>query len=359
MIISLNVLIAFLFSLCIAEFTISEVIQFSKKIKLGDAPESERKIHKKIMPNLAGIGIFLGTMVSYFAFSDYSNVLRPDKIFSIMFLLFFVGLKDDIDPIAAWKRIVLEFLCAFFIIYITNIRITSMYGIFGVTDLPYWASFLLTSIFIVGCINAYNMIDGIDGLLGSLSFLGAICCGIIFNASSEWLWTLLCVTLTGSLISFLIYNWQPAKIFMGNGGSMLMGTLFACFSLRIMQMGHIESPYFTITMPHTIALGIIAIPVFDMLSVFLIRILRGNSPFKADRNHTHHHLLELGLQHWQATLTLVATNIVIILFAYFVQQTGALRSLIYTMLLCVFLQLFLFFLVRRHRSHAKKNNFYV
>ncbi len=349
-----GVIIAFFLSLFVSELTTSSIIRFSKRMRLGDVPDGERKVHKKIIPNLGGIGVFIGAMVAYFSFSDYSDILRPDKLFSITILLFFVGLKDDLEPISAYIRLIIEFLCAFFIIYITNIRIESLYGILTIHELPYWASFTLTSIFIVGCINAYNMIDGIDGLLGALSFLGISCFGLLFDASGEWLWTLLCIALSGSLTSFLVYNWQPAKIFMGNGGSMFMGTFFACFSLHLMQLKLIESPYFAISMPHTIALSIIAVPLFDMCTVFILRIFHGFSPFKADNRHAHHRLLELGCQHWQATLILVASNIVIIAFAYFVQNTGALKSLVFTVLLCSLLELLLIFILYRARIHRSR-----
>ncbi|MDR0231760.1 MAG: undecaprenyl/decaprenyl-phosphate alpha-N-acetylglucosaminyl 1-phosphate transferase [Dysgonamonadaceae bacterium] len=339
-----TMLLAFVASVIIAVFSTDHVIGFSNRQKMVDAANEERKIHKKAVPNLGGVCVFMASMFTYFAFSGYSDALRPDKLFSISILLFFIGVKDDMEPVAPWRRLAYEFLCAFFIIYITDIRITNLYGIFFINVLPYWTSFALTSVFIVACINAYNMIDGIDGLLGSLSLLGAITFGVMFYESGEWLWALLCVSISGALVGFLIFNWQSAKIFMGNGGSMFMGTIFACISLRVMQLETITGSFFAVSMPVTIALGVIAVPIFDMLSVFVIRIFHKQSPFKADRRHTHHKLLDLGLQHWQAVLVLVFTNILIIGFAYWVQGTGALRSILLTFGFCIFLALVLFFI---------------
>ena len=347
-----TMLLAFTISLFISVFITEQIINFSERIGIVDSPDEKRKIHRSNIPNMGGVGVFIAAMFAYFAFSDYTNVLRPDKLFSITILLFFMGLKDDLEPIKPWTRFVCEFVCAFFIIYVTDVRIPSMYGIFGIEELPYWASFALTSIFIVACINAYNMIDGIDGLLGSLCLLGTLAFGVAFFATNEWLWVLLCVALAGALIGFLIFNWFPAQIFMGNGGSMFLGTFFACVALRFMQIDHhIFGMFFQISMPHTMALSVIAVPIFDMLTVFFIRIIHKQSPFKADKRHTHHRLIGMGLKHWHAVLVLVGANLLIIVFAYFIQDTGALRSLVFTLLFCTFLQLLLLglFYLYNHR----------
>ena len=347
-------LLAFTVSVIVAVFSTDHIIGFSGRKGIVDAAGEERKIHKKAVPNLGGVCVFIASMFSYFAFSDYAHVLRPDKLFSISILLFFIGLKDDMEPVKPWRRFIYEFLCAFFIIYITDIRIPRMFGIFYIDELPYWGSFALTSIFIVACINAYNMIDGIDGLLGSLSLLGTFVFGMLFYDVGEWLWTLLCVSIAGALVGFLIFNWQPAKIFMGNGGSMFMGTVLACISLRVMQLDQIDGSFFTITTPFTIALGVIAIPIFDMFSVIFIRLFHKQSPFKADKNHTHHRLLDLGLQHWQTVLVLVFFNILIIIFAYFMQGAGALRSIIFTLGFCAFLEILL--IIIHHIKMSKRSS---
>ncbi len=205
------------------------------------------------------------------------------------------------------------------------------------------------------------MIDGIDGLLASLSILGVGLFGLMFLSGGEYIWTLLCASVSGALLGFLIYNWHPARIFMGNGGSMFIGTFFACACLRFMQMGVIDLSYFQqsmnveIIMPHTIALSIISIPIFDMLTVFTIRVLNKQSPFKADKRHTHHRLLDIGLRQDITVIVLVLANILIILFAYYIQRTGALKSLIYTMLFCACLMFILLFTHWRFSSHRQKN----
>jgi len=343
---SINIIIAFFLSLALSLITTRQVIRFSLKLNIGDKPFENRKIHKVITPNLGGIGVFIGTCVAYFAFSDYSLTIRPDKLFSISIFLFFLGVQDDLEPMSALKRLLLEFACAFFIIYLTDIRLTTLWGIFGIEELPIMASYILTSVFIVGCINSYNFIDGLDGLLGSIALLGSICFGLIFNLYGEWLWTLLAVVMCGGILGFLFYNWNPSRIFMGDGGALFLGTIFSCFALRVMQLPpENHDSFHMILAPHTIAFSIIAVPIIDMVTVFILRILHGNSILKADRRHVHHRLLEIHLDHSSATFIILLANILIISFAYLVQSQGALKSLIYTVSFCFILELILIYCI--------------
>lgn len=353
--------LTFLVSMIVAVFSIQRIVRFASSKNLYDVPD-ERKIHTRKISNLGGAGVFMASIFSYFAFSNIPLFPRPDTLFAVAILLFFVGLKDDIEPIKPIRRLIYEAICAVFIIYFTDVRIPSLFGIFGVNELPYWISCIFTVIFFLGCINAYNMIDGIDGLLGSLSFLGVLAFGLLLLSAGQVLWALLCASVGGALFAFLIYNWYPARIFMGNGGSMFLGTLFACLSLRFMQLGAISLSYFNqnlsleIVMPHTIALSIIAVPIFDMLSVFIIRIWNKQSPFQADKRHTHHRLLDIGLSQRKTVVTIVLSNIAIVFFAYYVQDTGALRSLLYTILFCSFLQAVLMLLHWRWFAHHQKSS---
>lgn len=337
-----NIIIAFMLSFFISVFVTNVIIKYSVKSGIGDNPSEKRKIHKRRMPNTGGLAVFIGSIVAYFSFSDYHDAVRPDKLFSIGTLIFFMGFKDDLEPMLPKVRLIVEFLCAFFIIYITDIRLETLWGIFTITDLPLWASYILSALFIVTCINAYNLIDGIDGLLGSLSLFAVFLFSLIFNAKGEWLWTLLCISLGGALIGFLVFNWHKARIFMGNGGALFLGTVLACIALHTMQNKEIlHVGELTITMPHTMAFAIIAIPLVDLVSVFTWRIAHEHSPFAADNSHIHHRLLNLGMNHNQACITIIAMNVLIVIFAYLVQSTGALKSLLYTIGFAFLLELLL------------------
>lgn len=348
---NINVIFAFLLSLAVSAFATYRIVKISNSLGFGDSPSEKRKIHKRRIPNLGGVAVFIATVVSYFAFVDYSDSIRPDKIFSISIFLFFIGLKDDMEPISARSRFLFEFICAFFIIIITEIQITTLWGIFGIQEVSSVTSYILTSIFIVGCINAYNLIDGVDGLLGSLALLGVICFGIIFNYSNEWLWTLLCICICGALLGFLIYNWHPANIFMGNGGALFLGTIFSCISLRVMQLDPEIFEVLKMNAPHAMAFGIISIPITDMLVVFLLRLKNKRSPFLADNRHIHHVLLRMNFSHSQVTLFLVFINLIIIVFAYFIQSTGALKAILFTILFVLFIE----FLIRVIARYLTKN----
>ncbi|MDL2223003.1 undecaprenyl/decaprenyl-phosphate alpha-N-acetylglucosaminyl 1-phosphate transferase [Bacteroidales bacterium OttesenSCG-928-M11] len=352
-----NIIVAFLLSLIISIYITRSVIRYSLRVGLGDKPGESRKIHTKRTPNMGGIAVFIATFVSYFAFVEYQDTIRPDKIFSICILLFFVGVKDDLEPISPKFRLFVEFALAFFVIYISDIRLVTLWGIFGIQILPLWASYILSATFIVACINAYNLIDGIDGLLGSISLLGAICFGLLFNFLGDWLWTLLCVSLTGALIGFLIFNWHPAKVFMGNGGALFLGAIFACFSLRLMQMTDpIYYETIQITAPHTLAFSIVAIPFVDLLCVFSYRILHWLPPFAADNSHIHHRMLRIGLKHDRATISLIVLNIIIIAFAFLIQGTGALRSFIFTVCFAVAVDIIFFYIEWQIKIYKRRKS---
>jgi UDP-N-acetylmuramyl pentapeptide phosphotransferase/UDP-N-acetylglucosamine-1-phosphate transferase len=334
-----NVIIAIVLSFCISFFVTETAIRLSQHLGAGDAPSEARKLHQKKIPNIGGIAIFVATMFTYFAFSDYSDVIRPDKIFSIAIFLFFIGLWDDVEPVNAVVRLLMEVACAVFIIGMAGIRFTTLWGIFGINELSIYGSYALTSIFIVGCINAFNFIDGLDGLLVSLSLLGSVCFGLIFKFSGEWLWTLLCISMCSALAGFWWFNRHPAKIFMGDGGALFLGTIFACFALRIMQLHPIHIGNWSFPALHTLAYGIISLPLTDMMVVFVTRLANGIHPFKADNRHIHHRIYQLGCNHTKCVLVLLAMNVSTIVFACLVQQQGALRSFIYTVLFCLTVEL--------------------
>ena len=340
---SINVIIAFFLSFGLSLLTTRQVIKSSNTLKLGDNPSEARKVHKKRTPNLGGIGVFIGTSVAYFAFSDYSISIRPDKLFAISIFLFFLGVQDDLKPIGALARLLIEIACVGFIIYITDIRLITLWGIFGIHELSIYGSYILTTVFIVGCINAYNFIDGVDGLVGSLSLLASICFGLIFNLYGEWLWTLLCVSICGGILGFLHFNWNPSRVFMGDGGSLFLGTILAFFAVRVMQLPSVQGDL-VFQAPHTIAFSLIIVPVVDMVIVIALRLIHKKSLFAADNRHAHHRLLAINLRHSSTSLIILLANITIIVFAYFVQGQGALKSLIYTILYCFVLELLLIYI---------------
>ncbi|WP_214228860.1 MraY family glycosyltransferase [Pedobacter sp. B4-66] len=240
-------------------------------------------------------------------------------------VLFMIGLKDDIIGLGPGIKFVAQFVSACIVSMIANIRIVDLHGIFGIYDMPYYPSVILTVFFIVGIVNAFNLIDGIDGLAGSIGLILCVVFGVLFYKSGDLGWAYLATSLAGALLGFLFFNITPARIFMGDSGSLLLGFVSAVLSIKFMSVSLTENVIagpFRITSGLGLVSAILIIPVFDTLRVFTLRIMRGTSPFTADSNHIHHRLLFLGLSHVQAALVLASVNVVFIVVALSLQNIG-------------------------------------
>ena len=172
-------------------------------------------------------------------------------------------------------------------------------------------------------VNSFNLIDGVDGLAGSLGILTTTIFGTFFWINGQTAHAIMAFTLTGSLISFLIYNFPPAKIFMGDTGSLLVGLMNSILVIKFINFADSALiPYPVLSTP-ALGFAILIIPLFDTLRVFSIRIFSRRSPFSPDRNHIHHLLLDMGLSHKQTTLICLTASITFIVISYLLQGLGA------------------------------------
>lgn len=298
-------------SFCITYFSIPSVINLAYQKNLLDQP-NERKVHVQLIPSLGGIGIFIGVLISFTLFCSLGSLEAYKYILTSYLILFFMGVKDDLLPMAASKKLVIQICVAALIAY-GGVRITSLHGLLGIEELPIIVSYLLTIVFIVGITNAYNLIDGIDGLAGGLGGIGCTTLGLLLLYVQEYNYAILAFAITGSLIAFLRYNFgkYPNKIFMGDAGSLLLG-----LTITILSIQFIESPKalsaLNISSPIGIIVGIIFIPTYDTLRVFTIRILKGQSPFQPDKSHIHHEFLRSKVGHLQTSILLWIGNVLII-----------------------------------------------
>jgi UDP-N-acetylmuramyl pentapeptide phosphotransferase/UDP-N-acetylglucosamine-1-phosphate transferase len=170
--------------------------------------------------------------------------------------------------------------------------------------------------------NSFNLIDGVDGLAGSLGFLTSIIFGTYFYTIGQLTYAVMAFALAGSLISFLIYNFSPAKIFMGDTGSLLLGLINSILVIKFIKIAGTSEVSIPLEASPAIGFAILMLPLFDTLRVFGLRLLDRRSPFSPDRNHIHHFLLDLGLSHRQITLTLVFTNMLFIALAFTLRNLG-------------------------------------
>jgi UDP-N-acetylmuramyl pentapeptide phosphotransferase/UDP-N-acetylglucosamine-1-phosphate transferase len=221
------------------------------------------------------------------------------------------------------------------LVHFANIRITSFFGIFGIHELDIITSYVFSVFTMVVITNAMNLIDGIDCLAGAVGTLAALVLGFWFYTTDHTQYSILAGCLAGSLIAFLYYNRTPARIFMGDTGSLIVGIVLSILAIKFIEMNRIlpvDDPSKIRRVP-VFAIAVLIIPLFDTLRVFMIRMLQGRSPFHPDRNHIHHLLIDLGMSHIKATSALIGFNILAIVFAYFMQSVRS--EIILTLILTV------------------------
>lgn len=276
----LVVLIPFIF--------VSLFIPIVKKIAIHigalDIPD-ERKIHKKPMPRLGGLGIYAGFLLGYILFGEHTYMMNSILIGS--FILIITGMIDDIKSLPARYKIIGQLLACIIVVFYGDIllRDLSFFGFyidFGMFAYP------ITILFILGCINCMNLIDGLDGLAGGISTIFFLTIGIISfcrgaNSLSFELSFILTFIMLGSTGGFLIHNFYPAKIFMGDSGSMFLGFMISIITL----LGFKATLMSSIIIP----LFILVVPIMDTLFAIIRRKLNGESISTPDKSHIHHQLL--------------------------------------------------------------------
>ena len=316
-----DVLFSIAISFAITFLAIPVIITVAEQKKLFDIPD-ERKVHQSPIPSLGGLGIFAGFMLACLIAIPYTTASDFQYFFAAAFVIFFLGLKDDILVISPIKKFIGQVLAAFLIIYKGNIQIKSMYGFMGIHELPEMFSLLLTYLTVIVIINSFNLIDGIDGLAGSLGLMAATIFGFYFLQVNMLAYSILAFALAGSLMAFLIFNFQPAKIFMGDTGSLLIGLVNAILVVKFISVANQPDTSYPVIASPAISVAILVIPLMDTLRVFAIRTFHRRSPFSPDRNHIHHLLLDRGFSHRFITLLLVSINLLFILAAYAGRNLG-------------------------------------
>lgn len=316
-----NILLSAALAFLITFFAIPVIIQIARDKKLFDEPD-ERKVHKVVIPTLGGLGIFAGFIIAMLMGVPLNVSGEIQYFAAASIVIFFLGMKDDILIISASKKLIGQLIAAGIIIRFGGVQLTNMHGFLGIYELPHIASVILTMFTVVVITNSFNLIDGIDGLAGSLGFLTATVFGTYFYMNGQSAYAVMAFSLAGSLISFLIYNFSPAKIFMGDTGSLLLGLINSILVIKFINLaGTTDIPYPLASSP-ALGFAILILPLFDTLRVFGLRLLDRRSPFSPDRNHIHHFLLDLGLSHRQIALTCVGTNILLIALAVSLRHLG-------------------------------------
>lgn len=295
-------------------FSIPVIIQVAKDKRLFDEPD-ERKLHKTVIPTLGGLGIFAGFIMATLMGVPLDVNSNLQYFMAAIIVVFFLGLKDDILILSATKKFAGQIIAAGILIKFGDIRIHDLHGLYGIHHLPNIASWVITLLTIILITNSFNLIDGVDGLAGSLGVISSLCFGFYFYIADEFTYAIMAFSLCGGLIGFLIYNFSPAKIFMGDTGSLLVGLVNSILLVKFINIASVPTAAYHLPGAPAVAFAVLMIPLFDTIRVFSMRILHRRSPFSPDKNHIHHFILDTGLNHRNTTLTCVAANIVFILVA--------------------------------------------
>lgn len=309
-------LLNFLTAFALTYFAIPSIIKVAHQKKLFDVPVG-RSSHTVSTPSLGGIAIFSGAIFSFIMWTPFEEFANLQYILCAFIILFLVGARDDIAPLSPKYKLAGQILAALILIFKSDIILHGFYGLFGITaDIPYWISVVITLFTMLVIINAFNLIDGIDGLAGSIGVLIIGTLGAWFFLTGNWGYTAIAFATVGAITGFLRYNFTPAKIFMGDTGALLIGLASSILVIEFIDMNtdlEASNPYKFDASP-VVAIGILIIPLFDTLRVFVTRIIRGHSPFHPDRRHIHHLLIDYGLGHTTATMILFFVNMVFICF---------------------------------------------
>jgi UDP-GlcNAc:undecaprenyl-phosphate/decaprenyl-phosphate GlcNAc-1-phosphate transferase len=335
-------ILAFVTAFVVSMIVMPPLIKIIHRFKLFDVPDL-RKEHITPIPTMGGIATGVGMAAACAFWFQFSKDIFIVSFFFSIAVLFAIGMMDDLKNLPARYKFAIQIAVAFLIAF-SGVRITSFNGLFGIYELPVSAQYTFTILAITGITNAFNLIDGIDGLAGGLGFMSLVILGIFLTLSGDANNAIIAFALGGGLLGFLYYNFNPAKIFMGDTGSLVLGFVTAVLCIKLIQLNiDIKTP----VLPHApvFALSVVTIPVFDTLRVFALRIWSGKSPFSPDKNHIHHLLTNNGWSHSFAAKLLCGVHAIVLVLGYFLKEISQIAGL-FILFLIMLITVFVFQRVR-------------
>lgn len=312
--------IVLLLSLVITYIMIPKLIGIVKYKWFIDHPNN-RSSHSYQTPNLGGITFYVSFVIGLFLIQFYGVATFSFNMLAAITILFIAGLKDDLVVLSVRSKVLAQLLAITLLLVNTDIPIENLYGFLGLTDMPYWLTLGFSYFAMLSIINAYNLIDGIDGLAAMLGVMVFAIFGLVFYSLSYYYYFLLALVPIGYLLAFLRYNLSKSKkIFMGDTGSMITGFLIGVLALRFLSLDGMQLQTLNIQPENLLllTLGILFVLTTDTLRVMVIRLWNNKSLFKPDRNHVHHILIDTGLPHWAASLWITGCSIFVLLLLYII-----------------------------------------
>lgn len=308
-----NLLVAFFLLFFLTFFLIPLIRKVTIRFGLYDTPDN-RSSHSDIVPSLGGISFYICYLVLFLFIAplDIDNMLL--YIVASISILFVIGLLDDILDLSARIKFLAQLLAVSILLSNSEIRIDSLYGFIGIFQIPVHLSILGSLFFLIGLVNAFNLIDGIDGLAALTGIIVSSFYSFMLYKLGYFFYLYISIATIATLLAFLRYNLSKhKKLFMGDTGSLVIGLVLGVLTLKLMSvgdLGYLALSFRAQKLP-IFLIGVLFVPILDTIRVMLLRLLRGVSIFRPDRNHIHHILIDLGLSHTKAAFLIGFVNLVV------------------------------------------------
>lgn len=336
---------AFITAIILSILSTPLVISLAKKIGAVDKP-NYRKIHTKSIPRLGGFAIYCSFIISTLIHFKYlSNHTKGLLLGSLIIVI--CGILDDIKELNYKTKLIFQVIATLIlIVFDVSIKKVSMLSIDGASYINLgWFSIPITLLWVIGVTNAMNLIDGLDGLACGLASISSMFLFVIFTLTGNTAMALMVIILAGACIGFLPYNFNPAKIFMGDTGSMFLGFILAGMSIQ----GTVK---YATTIILIVPLLIIGLPLYDTIVTMLRRFMQGNAIMSPDKQHFHHRMLELGLNQKQVAFISYFINIVLGLLSLIILFVNNIKT-IAIILISFFI---LLFIILENYIYVKKSH---
>lgn len=317
--IALVALSAFLMTL----FGMPTLIKVAKLKQLVDEPGEDRKVHHRSIPTIGGVMIFISVFfnvlfwVGFVDAEESFNFNAQPLTMACLVLIFFTGLKDDIIGMSPSKKLMVHLFIGIALTTISQYRIESFGGLFGINELPETLSIGFSIFVYIVIVNAWNLIDGLDGLAAGFTVITMCAYTFWFCSVGAQPEALLSLVTGGTMLAFLVFNFAPARIFMGDCGSLSIGLIGYVLATSVMSTPTEKIPESLVHVSkEVLVMGILAYPLVDTLRVFALRTAKGISPFHPDRNHLHHRLMMRYGTHRKSVFVVYGYSIFMILLSF-------------------------------------------
>jgi len=309
----------------VSNLAIPVIVRIARAKGLVDKP-NHRTSHEGAVPLLGGVAVFGGILLGVSLFIPENDRSNFRYILAALVILFFVGQKDDIIGISWQKKFIAQLISAAILVFFGDFRFATLHGFVGVHEIPFWASAALTIFLFILIINAFNLIDGIDGLAAGTGILISGIFGVWLHLTDHSGLAVVAWSLTGALIPFFIYNvfGTKNKLFLGDTGSLLIGVLMAVFAAAVCKEELPKDHMMYMRATPSVAIAVLIYPLFDLLRVVTIRLSKGQSPFAADRNHIHHLFIDAGISHRRSTFYILLITVSAIAIAWILRNQSIL-----------------------------------